>query len=132
VALAAVTVKVDALPAVIEVGLALMVTVGASDAATVTVVFADVFPPGPDAIAVYITVALGLTACVPPFGCNEYEEPSEPLIVTCVAFVAVTVKADELPAEIEVGLALMPTIGAVGGFIPLSKMPQPASVTKIK
>jgi hypothetical protein len=52
VAFAAVTVKVDEPPAVIEAGLALMVTVGAGAAVTVTVVFAEAFPPVPVAFAV--------------------------------------------------------------------------------
>jgi hypothetical protein len=49
--LVAVTVNVDEFPEVIEVGLAVMLTVG--DAATVTVVEAEVvFPPVPVAVAV--------------------------------------------------------------------------------
>jgi hypothetical protein len=50
VALVAVTVKVDELPVTIEVGLAVMLTVGAG--ATVTVVPAEAFPPAPVAVAV--------------------------------------------------------------------------------
>jgi hypothetical protein len=50
VALVAVTVKVDELPDVIEVGLAVMLTVGAGD--TVTVVPAEALPPAPVAVAV--------------------------------------------------------------------------------
>ena len=46
----AVTVKVDEFPEVIEVGLAVMPTVG--DAATVTVAVAVVLPPVPVAVAV--------------------------------------------------------------------------------
>jgi hypothetical protein len=38
-----------------------------------------------------------------------------------VAFVAVTVKVDELPAGIEVGLAAIPTVG--GAFVPLKLVP---------
>jgi hypothetical protein len=52
VAFVAVTVKVDELPAVIEVGLAVIATVGAGPAVTVTVAVADVFPPAPVAVAV--------------------------------------------------------------------------------
>ena len=37
--------------------------------------------------------------------------PSEPVSDTCVAFVAVTVKIDELPAVTEAGFALMVTVG---------------------
>jgi hypothetical protein len=38
--------------------------------------------------------------------------PSVPVNVTCVAFVAVTVKTDEFPETIDVGLAMMVTVGA--------------------
>ena len=34
------------------------------------------------------------------------------MIVTCVAFTAVTVKVDELPVVIEAGLAVTVTVGA--------------------
>ena len=38
--------------------------------------------------------------------------PSEPLSVTWVAFVAVMVRIDELPAVIEVGVAVIAIVGA--------------------
>ena len=79
-ALAAVTVKVDELPELIEVGLALMLTVG--DAATITVVVAVVLPPVPVAVAVYVVVTVGLTACVPPVAARVYVLPFVPVIVT--------------------------------------------------
>jgi len=41
--------------------------------------------------------------------------PSVPVIVACAALVAVTVKVDEFPAVIEVGLAVRLTVGAAGG-----------------
>jgi hypothetical protein len=41
--------------------------------------------------------------------------PSVPVTVTPVALVAATVNVDELPAAIEVGLAVMLTVGAAGG-----------------
>jgi hypothetical protein len=54
VALVAVTVRVDELPAAMEVGFALMVTVGAEavPVVTVTVAVAVVVPPAPVAVAV--------------------------------------------------------------------------------
>jgi hypothetical protein len=52
VALVAATVRVDVAPAAIEVGFAVMVTVGPADAPTVTVAVAVVFPPSPFAVAV--------------------------------------------------------------------------------
>jgi hypothetical protein len=101
---------VDEFPEVIEVGLAVMLTVG--DAATVTVVVAVVvLPPAPVAVAVYVVVTVGLTACVPPVAGRVYELPFVPAIVTWVSLVAVTVKVDEFPEVIEVGLAVMLTVG---------------------
>jgi hypothetical protein len=41
--------------------------------------------------------------------------PSVPVTVTPVALVAVTVNVDDPPAVIEVGLAVMVTVGAAGG-----------------
>jgi hypothetical protein len=54
VAFVAVTVSVDELPAVIEVGFAAMVTVGAGGAAAITVTETteEAFPPVPVAVAV--------------------------------------------------------------------------------
>jgi hypothetical protein len=57
VALAAATVKVDEFPETIEVGLAVMLTVGAAGGpggvtVTVAVAVAEVFPPAPVAVAV--------------------------------------------------------------------------------
>jgi hypothetical protein len=51
VALLAVTVNVEELPKVIEVGFAAILTVGAG-LVTVTVALAEVFPPAPVAVAV--------------------------------------------------------------------------------
>jgi hypothetical protein len=61
---------------------------------------------------VYVVVAVGLTACVPPLGCNVYVLPSLPVTATCVALLAVTVNVEELPSLIEVGLATIVTVGA--------------------
>ena len=58
-----------------------------------------------------MVVTVGLTACVPPFGCRVYELPSVPVTITWVALLAVTVKVDELPELIEGGLAVMVTVG---------------------
>jgi hypothetical protein len=49
---------------------------------------------------------------VPPVAGKVYEVPLLPVTTTVVALVAVTVKVDELPSTIEVGLALMVTVGA--------------------
>jgi hypothetical protein len=49
---------------------------------------------------------------VPPAAARVYELPSLPDTVTEVAFVAVTVRVEELPVAIEVGFAAMVTVGA--------------------
>jgi hypothetical protein len=79
---------------------------------TVTVAAAEVVPPAPVAVAVYVVVAAGLTVCVPPLGDKVYALPSVPLITTPVALAAVTVNVEDPPAVIDVGLAVMPTVGA--------------------
>jgi hypothetical protein len=50
--LVAVTVRVDEFPEITDVGLAVILTVGAGFAVTVTVELAEAFPPGPVAVAV--------------------------------------------------------------------------------
>jgi hypothetical protein len=70
VAFIAVTVRVDELPETMEPGLAPMVTVGGGFGVTVTVAIAEIFPPAPVAVAVYVIVEEGLTICVPPLGCS--------------------------------------------------------------
>lgn len=111
----AVTVRVDVPPGAIAVGLADIVTVGGGFAVTVTVAVAVVDPPAPVAVAVYVVVVAGLTACWPPVADRVYELPSEPVTVTVVARVALTVRMDEAPAAIAVGLAVMLTVG--GGLV---------------
>ncbi len=73
-------------------------------------------------------VAAGLTACVPPLGCTLNVLPSEPVNVMDVAFVAVTVSVEELPAAIEAGLAPMVTVGIAGGGAAV-EWPDPQAVT---
>jgi hypothetical protein len=51
--------------------------------------------------------------------------PSEPVTFTPVAFVAVTVNVEELPAATVVGLAVMVTVGAVGAVVPALEEPHP-------
>jgi hypothetical protein len=86
-------------------------TVGAGFAVTVTLAVAVAVDPLPLAVAVYVVVAAGLTACVPPVAPIVYVLPSEPLRVTCVAFVATIVRIDELPAVIDAGFAAIVTVG---------------------
>ena len=56
-------------------------------------------------------VEVGLTDCVPPEAESEYVLPSDPVIVTVVAFVAVTVSVSELPALMLLFCAEIVTVG---------------------
>lgn len=115
VALWAVTVKTEELPLVIVVGLALIVTVGApDDSLVVTVIVADAeaVPPDPVAVAVYVVVEVGLTDSDPPVARIVRLLPLVPVMEIAVAFAAVTVKTEELPLVIVMGLALIVTVGA--------------------
>jgi len=53
--------------------------------------------------------------------------PSLPVNITCVAFVAVTVKVEELPGAIEARLAVMTAVGAAEVALNWALPPQPAS-----
>jgi hypothetical protein len=115
VAFLAVTLKTEELPLVIEVGLALIVTVGLTDPApvsTVIVTEAEAVPPEPVAVAVNLVVEVGLTDTTPPPAAIVRLLPLVPVIVIPLAFLAVTLKTEELPLVIEVGLALIVTVGA--------------------
>jgi hypothetical protein len=130
VAFIALTVSVDELPAPIAVGLAVMLTVGGGLAATVTVAVAETLPETPVAVAVYVVVLDGLTACVPPVELSWYELPSDPVTVTVEALVAVTLSVDEAPAAMEAGAA---TTLTVAGLTMLTWVPpQPATINANK
>jgi hypothetical protein len=116
VALLAVTVNVDELPGVMDIGLATIFTVGALAAATVIVEVAVVVPPGPVAVAVYVVVVFGFTGTVPPSAGSVYELPSLPVTVTEVAFDAATFNVAVLPLATCVGLAEMLTDGVGVGW----------------
>jgi hypothetical protein len=57
-------------------------------------------------------VEVGLTDTAPPPAAIVRLLPFVPVIVIPVAFVAVTVKTEALPLVIDVGLALIVTVGA--------------------
>jgi len=59
-----------------------------------------------------VVVDVGLTAWVPPVAPRVNLLPSEPVRDTWVAFVAVIVRIEELPAVTEAGFALIVTVGA--------------------
>jgi hypothetical protein len=130
VAFAAVTVRIAEAPAVIDAGFAVIETVAVpepfEDTVTLAVAVAD--PPGPVAVTVYVVVAVGATLCVPPVSGSVYELPSDPLIVTFVAFAAVTDKVDDAPAAIDVGLAETLTVGKALVILPLTP-PHPATAS---
>ena len=111
-AFVATTVNVEELPVTIEVGFAVMVTVGGGPVFTVTVTVAVIDPPLPVAVAVYVVVAVGLTDVVPPAAASVTLVPV-PVTVTVVAFVAVTVRVEEPPVLTVMGLAVMVTVGGV-------------------
>jgi len=115
-------VRIAELPAVIDVGAAVIVTVGVDEPTddTVIVEFAVAEPPGPVAVAVYVVVATGLTDCVPPASGSVYELPSEPVIVTFVAFAALTDSMEAAPEATEAGLAEMLTEGRASVILPLT------------
>jgi len=68
VAFVADTVSTEEAPAVIEPGVAVIVTVAAGTGTTVTVAVAVIFPVELVAVAVYVVVAAGVTAWLPPLG----------------------------------------------------------------
>jgi hypothetical protein len=109
------TVTTEELPLAIDVGFAVIVTVGAPDVPpVVTVIFtlADAVPPAPVAVAVYVVVEVGATETVPPLAAIVRLLPLVPSSVTCVAFVTDTVTTEELPLAIDVGFAEIVTVGA--------------------
>jgi hypothetical protein len=124
----AVTVSVDVSPEKIVVGFAVIVTDVTGTVFTVTVAVAVTVPPAPVAVAVYVVVAAGLTVVVPPEAAMLTLVPV-PVTVTDVAFVAVTVKVDDEPALIVVGLAEMVTVGGV--FFTAGDAVQPAITSEI-
>lgn len=132
VAFAAVTVSVEEFSVLIVEGLAAMVTVGAGGPLTVTTVLAEVFPAGPEATAVYVVVVAGLTVCDPPVAANVYLLPSDPVIVTCVAFAATTVKVEDAPAAIEEGVAVIVNAGTGFGVPRVPKRPHPVVKKQIQ
>ena len=117
VALVAVTVRTEELPFVIDVGLALIVTVGGPDppdepVVTVIMTEDEAVPPGPVAVAVYVVAEVGLTETDPPPAAMVRLLPLLPVMVIPVAFWATTVRTVEVPLVIDAGLALMETVGA--------------------
>jgi hypothetical protein len=105
-------VSVDAAPDVIDVGDALSVTVGSGGGAlTVTVALAVADPAELVAVTVYVVVAVGLTDLVP----DAVTVPMLWSIETVVAFVLDQVSVDAAPDVMEVGEALIATVGSVGG-----------------
>jgi hypothetical protein len=66
VAFVALTLRSDEFEAVIEEGVAAIVTVGDGFGVTVIRMELVLLPPAPVAVAVYVVDAAGLTVCVPP------------------------------------------------------------------
>jgi hypothetical protein len=118
VAFVATTVTLDELPFAIVVGLAVTVTVGAdvlpdvSPVVTVIITLAEAVPPAPVAVAVYVVAEVGATETAPPPAAIVRLLPLVPVIEMPVAFLPITVRVEEVPLVIDVGLALMETVGA--------------------
>lgn len=70
-------------------------------------------------------VVAGLTVCAPPVDVKVYLLPSDPVIVTCVAFSATTVRLEDAPGAIEEGEAMMVIAGTGFGLPMVPKRPQP-------
>ena len=68
-------------------------------------------------------VVVGFTVSVPPVAVRVWVLPS-PVMVTVVAFVAATVKVEDCPAVMEVGLAVIVTVGV---SVPGCTEPQPVT-----
>jgi hypothetical protein len=115
VALVAVQLKVDFRPAMIEVGVAEKVSVGAAWV-TVTVAEAVALPPGPVAVAVNVVVAVGTTALLPESASGCWSScGSVGEIVTEVAPVLVHCKVLSWPAVTVGGIAVKVMVGAAPG-----------------
>ena len=83
------------------------------------------------AVAVYVVVVLGVTACAPPLPGNVNVVGSTlSVITTCVALLAVTVSIAEVPVVTEFGLAVILTVGAevAGGGVAFTMPVQEVSV----
>jgi hypothetical protein len=105
-ALVDVQVRVELPPVPIKVGLALITAVGPLEP-TVTVAWADAVAPDELlATKVYVVVAVGETDCDPLTATDA------PFRVALAALVDVQVSVELPPDGIEVGLALIPAVGA--------------------
>lgn len=99
-------VSVELPPVVIEAGLATMLAVGPEEP-TVTVAWDEaVAPVELVAMKVYVVVAVGETVWEPVTATGE------PFRVALTAFVEVQVSVELPPAVIDVGLAVIPAVGA--------------------
>ena len=106
-ALVVLHISVELPPDAIEVGLALIPAAGGPLEPTVTVAWADAVAPDElVATKVYVVVAVGETDCDPLTATDA------PFRVALAALVDVQVSVELPPDAIEVGLALIPAVGA--------------------
>jgi hypothetical protein len=110
VALVELQARVEALPLLTLVGLALNDTVGAGGAETVTVADCDAEPPVPVQVSVNFVVAVRAAVVCEPVVAFEPLQPPEP--VQAVALVDDQVKADVAPLLTVAGFAARVTVGA--------------------
>lgn len=96
-------------PGATTAGAALIMTVGAGTVVTVTVVLVEAVPPVPLQERVKVAVAAGVTLAVPLVAMVPLQPPDA---VQEVALVEVHVSVALPPTVIDVGLALIETVGA--------------------
>jgi hypothetical protein len=120
VALALDQVSVLDCPAVIDVGSAVSVTVGAGT--TVTVVESVEVPPDPVQASRYVVVLVGDTVCEPLVA----RAPAQPpLAVQLVALVLVQVSVLDCPDAMDVGLAVKVMVGGTGAAVTVTVTESP-------
>ena len=105
-------VSVEVAPAMIDVGEAAMVTVGAGAGVTDTVADEVAVPPAPVHASVYVVVAVGVTPCVPLIALLPVQPPEA---VHAVALADDQVSVEVAPETTDVGEADNVTVGTGGG-----------------
>jgi hypothetical protein len=105
-------VRVDALPLLMVLGLALMLTVAAGFALTLTVADCDALPPAPVQVSTYVELAVSAPVDCEPFIALLPDQAPE--AVHAVALFEVQVSVELLPLLIALGPTLKVTTGAAG------------------
>jgi len=124
-------VNVDVPPLATLVGLALIETVGAGGAETLTVADCDAEPPAPVHVRVYLVVAASAAVFCEPLMASEPLQPPE--AAQAVALAEDQLNIDVAPLATVLGLALKVTVGAAEVTVTVADCdalpPAPAQVT---